>query len=904
MARIGKYSSWRMFFWLSPITLVWIILSQWGLLRTLDNMTMDWRFRVRGPIEAPCKIFYINRDQTTSRVYAESPFPRELYAHTIEAALGLGRAKAIFFDFILSPLTLSRAMNPDFLAEQDEIMASAVQKYDRRVVLACGYTNTILPFATVYSYLPREYLGERATPENPFPYHPNDNPYPESPTFPIWNIAYAQGDMIQPRGWGRTGMINVEVDLSHGPEARWMPLYVEMNNEYHTLNNVLGRITYYRAKNPAIASTIIADETSDPQAILIRSGEEILQRLPRIIPYTVHTVALELLAAAHGLDSKAIVIDRSKQEVRIEDFWNERVLYKVPMGMPQVIEINWFSPWLSLGPGTRDLTVAVEEVILAAEILGKHPDLQEDFFRFTPTQPGDLFPPLLERYPRNILRQTLVPQRIYDALDTLLKSPVDPYNPMASMALVLSLQELHEYGNDLVREKISRWFERLQDAIVLCGPTDPILQDIAPTPFDSANVPRVSVHGNLVKTIASGKYLRRLPNWMVPVITLLLTLSMTLSATAAGLHEKMSKVGAILLIFLYIVSVFYLFARFHLVLPLVEPVGAAITTSLAGFTIQLVREEREKTRIRSMFGSYLSPTLVNRMIDTGEDPRLGGSESQITAFFSDVQGFSTFSEILSPQQLVELMNEFLTAMTDILESEEGTLDKYIGDAIVAMFGAPVKVKDPALHACLAALRMQERLGELRLKWKSETGKWPLLVTQMRMRIGLNSGKAVIGNMGSTKRFSFTMMGDTVNLASRCESGAKTAGVFILAADDTRREVEATGAPIVFRRVSRWRVKGRTAAVDMHEVVGQRGSVPDSMFECMNYYEKALNCFFQQDWEGALAWLEKSKPLEWLQPGRDPGVQQNASTALAKIVHQLRLDPPDPNWDGVYEMKDK
>lgn len=904
MARTRKFSSWRAFFWLLPIPLGWILLSQWGLLRTLDHMTMDWRFLVRGPIEAPCKIFYINRDQTTSRVYAESPFPRELYAHTIQAAFGLGRAKAIFFDFILSPLSLSRAMNPEFLVEQDETMAGAVQEHDRQIVLACGYTNTILPFSTIYSHLPREYLGAQATPENPFPYDPQDNPYPESPTFPIWNIAYAQGDMIQPRGWGRTGMINVEVELSHGPEARWMPLYVEMNNEYHTLNNVLGRISYYRAKNPEIASTIVADETSDPDAILIRAGEEILQRMPRIIPHTVHTVALELLAAAHNLDSKAIVIDRTRQEVRIEDFWNEQVLYAVPMAMPQVMEINWFSPWISLGPGTRDLTAAVEEVILAAEVLGKHPDLQEEFFRFIPSSPGDLFPPLRERYPRNESRQTLVPQRLYDALDLLLQAPVDPYNPMASMAVVLSLQELHEYGNDLVKEKVARWFERLQDAIVLCGPTDPILQDIAPTPFDQSNVPRVSVHGNLVKTIASGKYLRRPPDWMVPLITLFLTIVVTLSATASGLHEKMSKAGAMLLIILYAVSAFYLFARFHLVLPLIEPVGAALTTSLAGFAIQLVREEKEKTRIRGMFGSYLSPALVNRMIDTGEDPRLGGSESTITAFFSDVQGFSTFSEVLTPQQLVELMNEFLSAMTDILESEEGTLDKYIGDAIVAMFGAPVKVQEPALHACLAAIRMQERLGELRAKWKSEPGKWPLLITQMRMRIGLNSGKAVVGNMGSTKRFSFTMMGDTVNLASRCESGAKTAGVFTLAADDTRREVEATGAPVVFRHVSRWRVKGRAAAVDMHEVVGRRGSVPDSMYECMSLYEKALGCFFQQDWEGALGWLEKSTRLEWLQPGRDPGVQQNASTALAKIIHQLRQHPPGPHWDGVYEMTEK
>ena len=163
-------------------------------------------------------------------------------------------------------------------------------------------------------------------------------------------------------------------------------------------------------------------------------------------------------------------------------------------------------------------------------------------------------------------------------------------------------------------------------------------------------------------------------------------------------------------------------------MPLVAPIGASLTTSLIGAFTQLIIEEKQKGRIKNLFGTYVSPEVVHQMIESEEEPQLGGREEIITAFFSDIQSFSTFSEYLTPERLVDLMNEYLTAMTDIVQEEGGSLDKYIGDAMCAMFGAPLPMKDHASRACIATQRMQLRQAELREKWRAEGDTWPAILS--------------------------------------------------------------------------------------------------------------------------------------------------------------------------------
>ena len=450
--------------------------------------------------------------------------------------------------------------------------------------------------------------------------------------------------------------------------------------------------------------------------------------------------------------------------------------------------------------------------------------------------------------------------------------------------------------------------EDFRDAVVMIGPVDPLMQDLAPTPFDRIPVPKVGVHGNLVKTIVSGRFLKSPPPWVLPLLTLGLNgLMVGLALSAEGRRGALLRLLAGGLFAGYIASAFAVFTWFDWVLPMVAPLGAALSTVFVVGAAQLVLAQKQKSRIKGLFGAYLAPSLVSQMVDSGQEPKLGGVEEEITAYFSDIQSFSTFSEVLSPQQLVELMNEYLTACTDIVQAEGGTLDKYIGDAVVAMYGAPLPLTGHAHRACVAALRVDKRCGELRDKWRSEIPQknWPDLVTRMRTRVGLNSGRAVVGNMGSVSRFSYTMMGDTVNLAARMESGAKSWGVYTMCADPTRVACQAVdGGEVVFRSLGRIVVKGRKTAVPIHELVCLKADVTDRTLEAIATFEAGLERFYQQDWDGALAKFEASAALELRQPDPAAGVESNPSRVYQRIVAELRAAPPGPGWNGAYVMREK
>ncbi|MGE4551171.1 MAG: adenylate/guanylate cyclase domain-containing protein, partial [Opitutales bacterium] len=386
-------------------------------------------------------------------------------------------------------------------------------------------------------------------------------------------------------------------------------------------------------------------------------------------------------------------------------------------------------------------------------------------------------------------------------------------------------------------DKAERFFAHFRDAMVLVGPVDPMLQDLAPTPFDDNPVPKVGVHGNLIKTLLTGKYLQRPADWVEYAGIFGLGLLMIFLGFHSGPLSNWARPFGIALQVIYLVVAFLAFKNGHWVLPVAGPIGAALSTSFAVFAVKLVIEEKAKGRIKGMFGTYVSQELVDQMIDSGDEPSLGGEETQITAFFSDVQSFSSFSELLTPNQLVALMNEYLTAMTDLVQEERGTLDKYIGDAIVAMYGAPIPMEDHAYQAVRTALLMQERQLELREKWKTEGDKWPDIVSLMQTRIGCNTGTATVGNMGSTDRFNYTMMGDMVNLAARCESGAKSYGVCNMVTEETKVAAEATKDDVVYRYLDKIVVKGRTQPVSMHEPIGFKDNLAQETQDC-------LDCFRQ------------------------------------------------------------
>jgi adenylate cyclase len=252
--------------------------------------------------------------------------------------------------------------------------------------------------------------------------------------------------------------------------------------------------------------------------------------------------------------------------------------------------------------------------------------------------------------------------------------------------------------------------------------------------------------------------------------------------------------------------------------------------------------------------------------------------------------------------LVELMNEYLTACTDIVQSEGGTLDKYIGDAVVAMFGAPIALPDHALRACVATQRVHLQLGELRRKWESEGGKWPEIVWRMQSRIGLNSGMCTIGNMGSRTRFNYTMMGDDVNLAARLEGAAKNYGVATLVSEMTKYAAEKHGDRCAFRFLDKIVVKGRSRPVAIYELVGLKDKLSRSILDCTEIFNAGIEYYLRQDWTSAADCFARSATLEPARPSSVGGV--DASTVFLKRCAAMKHEPPARDWDGVFVLKTK
>ncbi len=442
-----------------------------------------------------------------------------------------------------------------------------------------------------------------------------------------------------------------------------------------------------------------------------------------------------------------------------------------------------------------------------------------------------------------------------------------------------------------------------KDKIVIIGSTMPVLRDFYKTPLlkteqnslgESEELlrPGYEIHAHAIQTILDGNYITR-----QKATTVLITMAL-LSLLIVFTNRKFGPIwGSALTVStggLYVFIVIQAFLSANLFMNLTSILLVIIFSQIGSIGYQYFVEQKEKRRIQGMFSSYVSPKLVNQMVESGTDPELGGEEVHITAFFSDIESFSTFSEQMSPEQLVTLINEYLTAMTDILTDNGGTLDKYIGDAIVAFFGAPQPFNDHALRACISSQLMQKKLDELRQKWQKDG--WPDIVANMKNRMGMNTGTMITGNMGSENRFNYTMMGDNVNLAARCESGAKAFGVYTMITEATKAEAEQFGNDCVFRYLDKIVVKGRTQPVKMYEVADLRSEAEQSLFDCIGYYEQGMEHYLSQNWEEAITFFEKSKPLE-VHPN-------NPSKIMLARCRDMKLDPPEKDWDGVFVMKSK
>ncbi|SMP47891.1 adenylate cyclase [Desulfonatronum zhilinae] len=424
----------------------------------------------------------------------------------------------------------------------------------------------------------------------------------------------------------------------------------------------------------------------------------------------------------------------------------------------------------------------------------------------------------------------------------------------------------------------------LKDKIVFIGTSAAGLMDIRSTPLDPF-FPGVEAQATVADTIIAGDFLSR-PDW-APGLELILVLGMGLLSTLALVH-----LGGLwpLVPVLLLAGAAWFGSRHGLaetglyispLMPLLTLVG---NFSLLGL-FKFWNEEREKRKIRTSFEHYLSPEVIARVVKNPNLLKLGGEKKELTVFFTDIRNFTTLSESLEPNELVTFMNEFHSAMTGVILEQGGTLDKYIGDAIMAFFGAPVDHPKHALIGCKTALQMFESLYQGRAKWCFPG------FSRIEIGVGISSGEMIVGNMGSAKRLSYTVMGDQVNLAARLEGLTKFYGVKILISQFTHAQLDGE---IVCREIDLVRVKGKTKPVAIFEPFNA-DYFTGGQFAFIPPFEQGLKAYRRRDFQEAVRCFEQVLALK---------PQDNPSLLYVQRCQTLLTAPPPEEWDGVWAMTNK
>ncbi|MBI1965081.1 MAG: adenylate/guanylate cyclase domain-containing protein [Betaproteobacteria bacterium] len=436
---------------------------------------------------------------------------------------------------------------------------------------------------------------------------------------------------------------------------------------------------------------------------------------------------------------------------------------------------------------------------------------------------------------------------------------------------------------DVLNERVDA--AELKGKIVLVGTTAPGLLDLRATPVGSV-YPGVEVHANMIAGMLDGNIKQRPPYVLGAEFTLLLVSGLAMALLLPFLGPLVSTLITVVALLLVLVTNVAVFHYGHLVLPL----AAGLVMILALFTLNMAYgffiEARGMRQITGLFGQYVPPELVDKMAANPEQFNMAPRAEELSVLFSDVRGFTTISESLTPEDLAVYINEYLTTMSlAIRERHRGTLDKYIGDAIMAFWGAPVADAEHAKNAVLAALDMQSEAKALNEKFKAKG--WPTF----KIGIGVNSGTMRVGDMGSKIRKAYTVMGDAVNLGSRLEGITKQYGADIIIGEGTKSRISG----FVCREVDRVRVKGKDEPVAIYQPLGLEGAVDRAKLDEIKIWNQALRLYRARDWDMAELQLLNLRKMT-----ADGGLYDE----FLERIGRLRANPPGADWDGVWKFETK
>jgi len=424
----------------------------------------------------------------------------------------------------------------------------------------------------------------------------------------------------------------------------------------------------------------------------------------------------------------------------------------------------------------------------------------------------------------------------------------------------------------------------LKNTIVLVGTSAPGLFDLRSTPIQS-KYPGVEIHANLIAGMLD-QSIKELPAYVVGVeLVNLLLVGLIMTILLPLLTPVWATLTVILLLMFSIFINFFIWQNANLVLPIASTVIMILMMFLLNMSYGFFIERRKKGELTGLFGQYIPPELVDEMSDDPQAYSLDAEEKELTVLFSDVRGFTTLSEGMNPQELAALMNEFLTPITKIIHDYRGTIDKYMGDAVMAFWGAPIDDPKHARHALRAGLDMVERIKALGDEFIQRG--WP----EIRIGVGINTGEMSVGNMGSEFRMAYTVMGDTVNLGSRLEALTRQYEVDVIVSET----VKETVPEYVYRELDRVKVKGKDEPVTIYEPLALKEEVSQDELDELKLYAQALRYYRKMEWDNAELQFLNLKKMHSERPLYDFYIER---------MKYFRDNPPPDGWDGVFIFETK